>query len=109
MTYAADSQTSIYRVLVRHNLVITLEASGAGEAPIPKTKLEVASQLAENYRVHGCIDGQYLFENSQRAKIFATLCLEFVLALVKQRLDVVNALATGAEYRAPEFSCAERA
>jgi hypothetical protein len=92
-----------YVVVVRHNLVSDLrrEPSPDGQL-IPKTKLEIGTQLAENYRSRGSIDGEYRFENAQRAKIFATLCLEFTQALVARRLDALQHLAAGAEYHAEE-------
>jgi hypothetical protein len=48
----------------------------------------------------GCIDGRYYFDNPQRARIFAVLCLEFARALIDKRLEVVKALPTGASYHA---------
>jgi hypothetical protein len=95
--------TTLYAVVVRNNIVAALEQVPAGtDTPVPQTKLEIGTQLAENYRVNGCIDGRYLFEDAQRARIFAVLCLEFTRALVEKRLEAVRSLATGAEYRAPE-------
>ena len=88
-------------VVVEHNLVTALERVAEGiSVAIPHSKLEVGTQLADNNRANGCIDGRYYFHNAQRARIFATLCLEFTKALVEKRLDVVSALAAGAEYRA---------
>jgi hypothetical protein len=82
-------------------MVTALErVAESANTSIPQTKLEIGTRLAENYRVNGCIDGEYCFDNAQRAKIFATLCLEFTRALVDKRIDVVKALAIGAEYNA---------
>jgi hypothetical protein len=93
--------SEIYVVVVKHNMVTALERLTEGtDTSVPQTKLEIGTRLAENYRVNGCIDGQYHFDNAQRAKIFATLCLEFTRALVDKRLDVVQALAIGVEYHA---------
>jgi hypothetical protein len=93
--------SDIYVVVVKHNMVTALErAAESVNVSVPQTKLEIGTRLAENYRVNGCIDGEYRFDNAQRAKIFATLCLEFTRALVDKRLDVVKALAVGAEYNA---------
>lgn len=100
---------AVYVVVVRHNVVIALEQAPDGiDTPVPQTKLEIGTQLADNYRVNGCIDGRYLFDNAQRARIFAVLCLEFVRALVDKRLEAVKALALGAEYFAPEHPDAGR-
>ena len=93
---------TIYAVVVRHNVVTALEQAAGVDAPVPQTKLEIGTQLADNYRVSGCIDGRYLFDNAQRARIFAVLCLEFTRALVDKRLQTINALEAGAEYHAPE-------
>ena len=90
-----------YVVVVEHNLVSVLEAVADGvDVAVPQTKLEIGTQLARNNRDNGCIDGRYYFDNAQRARIFAVLCLEFTRALVDRRLEAVKALATGAEYRA---------
>lgn len=93
-----------YIVVVEHNLVRAIEHSTeALPLPIPKTPLEVATQLATNNRLHGCIDGRYLFDNTQAAKIFAELCLEFIRALVDKRLAAVKAIPVGsAAYRADD-------
>ncbi|MEP6657031.1 MAG: hypothetical protein ABJC33_07325 [Betaproteobacteria bacterium] len=93
---------TVYVVIVRHNIVTALEPAPDGiEMSVPQTKLEIGTQLAENYRANGCIDGRYLFDNAQRARIFAVLCLEFIRALVDKRTEVINGLATGSEYHAP--------
>lgn len=88
-------------VVVEHNLVRAIERCAPPPGPIPATPLEVSTQLAANNRAHGCIDGRYCFTDTQAAKIFASLCLEFTKALAEKRLAAVNALAVGvAEYRA---------
>jgi hypothetical protein len=90
-----------YVVVVQHNLVTEVrKESDAVGIVVPQTKLEVGTQLADNYRVHGCIDGNYYFDNPQRARIFATLCLEFTRGLIEKRLDAVKQLSGDAEYRA---------
>jgi len=92
---------TVYVVVVEHNIVTALEqVIGDVDTPVPQTKLEVGTQLAENNRVNGCIDGRYYFDNPQRARIFAVLCLEFVRALVDKRMEVVKALPAGASYHA---------
>lgn len=90
-----------YVVVVRHNLVTALRREASlTDVAVPQTKLEVGTQLAENYRQHGCIDGDYLFDNPQRAKIFAVLCLEFTQALVAKRLERLQKLPAATEYDA---------
>ena len=102
--------SDIYVVVVKHNIVAALErVADSATTSVPETKLEIGTRLAENYRVNGCIDGEYPFDNAQRAKIFATLCLEFTRALVDKRIDIVKALAIGAEYNARKDSNSESA
>ena len=94
-----------YVVVVQHNLVTAVrKQADAAEVVVPQTKLEVGTQLADNYRRHGCIDGNYYFDNAQRARIFATLCLEFTKALVEKRLDAVKVLTAETEYCATDDS-----
>ncbi len=93
----------IYVVVVEHN-VVTAVRQLPGDAPvrIPQSRLDIGTELAANYRAHGCIDGRYHFDNAQRARIFATLCLEFTRALVDKRLDVLRRLPAGCEYLAAD-------
>lgn len=98
-----------YIVVVEKNLVRSIERSSvAPPRPVPRTPLEVSAELATNHRLHGCIDGRYYFEDSQRARIFAQLCLEFIRALVDKRLAAIDKLPVGfAEYRG-DADCTER-
>lgn len=100
----------IYAVVVKNNVVCAIERCiEPPPEPIPKTPLEVGTQLATNNRVNGCIDGRYYFDDTQRAKIFASLCLEFTKALVEKRLKAIDALPVGsAEYRADDERNANR-
>jgi hypothetical protein len=94
-------RAAVFVVEVRHNLVTSIKrAADHDVSPPPKTKLEIGTQLAENFQCNGCIDGQYRFENEQRARIFAALCLEFTQALVTRRLEAVRKLHSGDEYNA---------
>ena len=100
--------SDIYVVVVANNIVTALErVAEPRNISVPQTKLEIGSRLADNYRATGCIDGEYFFDNAQRAKIFATLCLEFTRALVDKRLEILKALATGEEYNAAKDSSNE--
>jgi hypothetical protein len=96
--------TDVYVVVVESNVVSAIERlTGPAPVPIPKTPLEVGTQLAENNRANGCIDGRYYFDDTQRARTFAALCLEFTRALVEKRLAVINSLPVGGiEYRADD-------
>ena len=90
-------------VVVEHNLVRSIERCAPPAEPIPETPLAVSTQLAANNRAHGCLDGRYYFTDTQAAKIFASLCLEFVKALADKRRAAIDALAVGvAQYRADE-------
>jgi hypothetical protein len=98
----------IYVVVVSHNMVSALERVKRSEGvSVPQTKLEVGTSLAENYRTNGCIDGEYFFDKAQRARIFATLCLDFTKALVEKRLQIISALAVGQEYNAAKDSSSD--
>jgi len=96
-----DDASAAYAVTVENNLVAGIaRVDGGTTAPVAQTRLEVATQLAENFRANGCIDGCYHFANAQRARVFATLCLEFTQALVERRLAAIRSLAVGAEFDA---------
>ena len=90
-----------YVVVVRNNLVCAIEPGGSSASALPVTPLEVATQLAENYRRAGCIDGRYRFDDAMHARTFAELCCEFVAAMVERRAASIRALPAGnPEYRA---------
>lgn len=92
----------IYIVVVEKNVVSAIERTSVPPAePIPRTPLEVSTQLADNNRRNGCIDGRYYFDDSLRARIFAELCLEYTRAMVERRLGAINKLPVGfSGYRA---------
>jgi len=100
-----------YVVIVKNNLVTAIERlSEPLDRPIPKTPLEVSTELADNNHRNGCIDGRYYFEDTQRARIFASLCLEFIKALVEKRLAMIEALPVGsAVFRADDERDPDRA
>lgn len=99
-----------YAVVVRANLVVRIERSThPPESPIPASPLEVSSQLADNHRRHGCIDGTYYFDDAQRARIFASLCLAFTKAIAEKRMAFIDSLPAGrAEYREDDESLGNR-
>lgn len=99
-----------YVVVVRGNLVVAIERSARPpDSPIPGSPLEVSSQLAANHKRHGCIDGTYYFDDAQRARIFATLCLGFTKAVAERRLTFIDSLPAGrAEYREDDESLGNR-
>lgn len=74
-----------YRVVIRHNLVIAVENVELSEGDeVPEDNLEVTLALAQNYRQHGSIDGEYLFSSVHRAKDFALVALDFVKKLMEK-------------------------
>jgi hypothetical protein len=98
---------SVYVVTVEHNLVAAIDRVPEGASgDVPETPLEVGTELAANYRRNGCLDGRYAFRSPQRARVFATLCLEFAQALVERRLARVKALRADEGYRADDLPSA---
>jgi hypothetical protein len=92
----------IYVVVVEHNFVTAVRKLPSDAAvSVPESRLEIGTELATNYRARGCIDGSYHFDSAQRARVFATLCLEFIRALVDKRLDALGRLPAGCEYPPP--------
>ena len=92
-----------YVVVVRDNLVCSIERGGPSPSTLPITPLDVATQLAGNYRNAGCIDGRYQFDDAMHARTFAELCCEFVAALLERRVASIRALPAGdPEYRADD-------
>ena len=90
-----------YVVVVLHNLVSRVARTGdVTPGRIARSPLEVSTQLAENYRARGTIDGSYYFDDLPQARVFATLCLEFTRALADRRLAILKTLAAGAEFDA---------
>lgn len=101
MSGGGHDREAVFVVTVEHNLVTAIARSpGESADAVPETTLEVGTELAANYRSHGCLDGRYLFRNAQRARIFATLCLEFTRALTERRLAAVKALRSDEDFDA---------
>lgn len=93
----------IYVVEVEHNVVTAVHKLPSDTAvSVPESRLQIGTQLAANYRAHGCIDGSYHFDSAQRARVFATLCLEFTRALVDKRLAALKRLPVSSEYLGAE-------
>ncbi len=90
--------TQVFIVRVEGNLVNAIERREARPADrIPGTPLEVGTQLATAFRESGRIDGLYLFAEREGARSFASLCLQFMKALVEQRSRHIEALPAGFE------------
>ena len=86
------NEDNAYRVVVRHNLVVRVDRISAdADATVSTTNLEAGMQLAANQKKNGCIDGEYIFSNRDKAKDFAALSLDFVLRLAEKSLESLNA------------------
>ena len=93
-------------VVVRHNLVeeIRHDITGEGSTPLLRTNLEAGTLLSENYRTNGCIDGEYWFDDLERSKAFAEICMDFVKKLLDARIEQIGQLSQQEEYIAPTVS-----
>ena len=80
-----SQQSQIYRVGIRHNLVVRLERVTDGHPEYDN--LSASSRLALAYQKNGCIDGDYNFTNINKAKDFAMLSLDFVKRLATRNLE----------------------
>ena len=89
-----------YRVIVRHNLVeeIRHQQSLAESQTLLKSNLEAGTMLSQIFRQTGCIDGEYCFDDSQRAKLFASVCMDFVMKLLESRTARIERLNHDEEY-----------
>ena len=90
-------------VVVRHNLVeeIRHDVTTEGNIPLLRTNLEAGTLLSENYRTNGCIDGEYWFDDLERSKVFAEICMDFVKKLLDARIEQIGQLSQQEEYIAP--------
>ena len=81
----------LYRVVVRHNLVAEIEALAArDDVDVPGSPLEVSTLLARNHRENGCLDGEYFFEDSETARHFAHLSLDFMKRLLEKSMESLD-------------------
>ncbi len=87
-------------VIVRHNLVeeIRYEDSLKGQAALLRTNLEAGSLLSQNFQRQGCIDGDYWFDDPERSKVFASICMDFVKKLLEKRIEIIDQLSQEEEY-----------
>ena len=103
----SDGPTTVFEVIVRHNTVQAIRrVTRTPDMHVPESNLEVTSELARNHQRHGCIDGCYRFDEPERARSFAVLALDFVKRLIEKRIEQIESLDTGAEFRAPEHDAA---
>ncbi|MDE0309334.1 MAG: hypothetical protein OXI60_05820 [Acidiferrobacterales bacterium] len=94
-----------YRVVVRHNLVeeIRHQQSLSERQSLLHSNLEAGTLLSQNFRQTGCIDGEYCFDDSQRAKLFASVCMDFISKLLDSRSARIECLNHDEEYLADDI------
>ncbi|MCL4765841.1 MAG: hypothetical protein KJZ80_06405 [Hyphomicrobiaceae bacterium] len=81
-----------YRVVVRSNLVVSVDPLGvAPDVDIAATPLEVSSLLARNHQSRGCLDGVYFVPDAEMARQVAALSLDFMAKLVEKSIASLNA------------------
>ena len=74
-----------YKVAIHYNLVAAVESvEVAPETEVAEDNLTVTLKLAENFRLNGNIDGDYLFAGINKAKDFALVALDFVKKLTEK-------------------------
>ena len=100
---------TVFEVVVRHSSVQAIrKVPRAPDMHVPESNLEVTSELARNHQRHGCIDGCYRFDDPERARSFAVLALDFVKRMLEKRIEQIEALNTGEEYEATEYSVSRK-
>ena len=89
---AAFGQT-FFRVMVRRNLVTEIRPIEPAEANCQEDDpLAVSTQLAQNNRANGCLDGEYDFATFEAARHFATLCADYLKSFCDKSVDALNRL-----------------
>ncbi len=85
---------------MRHNLVeeIRHQQSLSETQSLLKTNLEAGTLLSQTFRQTGCIDGEYCFDDSERAKLFASVCMDFIAKLIESRSTRIERLNHNEEY-----------
>ncbi len=89
-----------FNVVVRHNLVEQIQRLDNlnGNQTVLKSNLEAGTLLSENFQANDCIDGEYCFDDAERAKSFASVCMDFTKKLLQSRLDRIDRLNSGEEF-----------
>ena len=75
------------------------KVESADGVDVPESNLEVTEQLARNNQNNGCLDGEYYFDDGERAKSFAVLALDFVVKLAEKRTKEVEEMESGSQWR----------
>ena len=89
-----------FNVVVRHNLVEEIRRldEPAEDQTVLLTNLDAGTLLSENYQTNKCIDGEYCFDDAERAKTFASVCMNFTKQLLHSRLERIDNLNSGEEF-----------
>lgn len=90
---------------MRHNLVeaIRHQQSLSETQSLLQSNLEAGTLLSQNFRQTGCIDGEYCFDDSERAKLFASVCMDFISKLLESRSVRIERLNHNEEYLADDI------
>ena len=82
-----------FRVVVRQNLVCEIRSIDATESRCREDDpLIVSTQLAQNNRHNGCLDGEYDFASFEAARHFATLCTGYIQSFCEKSVETMNRL-----------------
>ena len=79
------------RVRISGNLVVSIEP--APEVPlgsVPDSRLAIGTRLAANYQRNGSLDGDYLFLESEQARSFAVIALDFTRRLAERDIERIE-------------------
>lgn len=89
-----------------HNLVEEISGQPASFQVdhVLKTNLDAGTLLAQNHQTNGCIDGVYYFDDAERAKTFASICMDFVKKKIDGRLNQIDRLNYSEDYFAQHQS-----
>lgn len=89
MTLHAPAQ---YCVIIRSNVVVAIEAQPTRAVQkVFDDPLAVSSELARRNQLNGCMDGDYLFADSEAARYFAQLSLDFQKRLLEKSMESLSA------------------
>ncbi len=81
----------LYRVVICNNLVTAIETLAySDDVEVPQSALETSSLLAKNNRRNGSLDGTYYFDDSDIARHFALLSLDFIKCIVEQSQEALT-------------------
>ena len=92
------ASASYYRVVVERNLVCRICPIDPASARCREDDpLAVSTQLAQNNRNNGCLDGEYDFETFEAARHFAALCADYLKSFCDRSIEAINRLERPSE------------